>query len=132
MFLIKIIQGFEGKGGREGIGGSFRLGMAFPIVPNKGFGGGIKEGAIPPFARGIEGALLCCGFLSEVFEDGGINVGILLMALGLFYARSLSAYVPCFSPLESFLTAYSTLICLPEKYCPFICEIARSEELKLS
>jgi hypothetical protein len=61
------------------------------------------------------------------------NDGILLMLLGLFYASNLYAKVPCFSlPFVSFLTAYYTLICRPEKNWLFICEIARSEELKLS
>ena len=58
--------------------------------------------------------------------------GILLTLLGLFYANSLSAKPPCFYPFDYFLTAYYALICLPEKYCPFIWATAMSELLKLS
>lgn len=115
------------------MGGSFRLGIAFPKPPRRGFGGSIF-GAIPPLANGIEeGPIFCLGFLSAIGVGGWLRrVGILLALLGLFSERSLSAKVPCFSPFASFFTAYSALIWRPEKNWPFIWEMARSEELKLS
>ena len=67
-------------------------------------------GVIPPFASGIYGGISCCCFINLSPNIGGglfiNNDGILLILLGLFSANNLSANVPCFYPLESFLTAY--------------------------
>lgn len=83
---------------------------------------GSKLGFMPPFAKGISGAKICCCLNAFYAINGVLNTidGILLMLLGLFYANSLSANPPCFYPFDYFLIPYSTLICRPEKYCPFI------------
>ena len=47
-------------------------------------------------------------------------------------ARSLSAGVPCLSPLESFLYAYITLTGLLDKNWPFIASMAASEASKVA
>ena len=119
--------------GGKGIGGNFIYGIGFI---KSGFGGGNCDGLIPPFANGkspTEGT--CCFSVSIAIVLGWLYTmeGILLVFFGLFSANNLSAKDPCFYPtLLSFFTAYSTLTCLPEKYCPFICWIAKSDEEKLS
>lgn len=117
-----------GVGGR-GMAGSLISG----IFMSEGLGGRIC-GVIPPLARGISVAISawCLNAFSATIGALNINDGILLILLGLFYANNLSAKLPCFQLLVSFFIAQSTLICRPEKYCPFICEIAKSELLKLS
>lgn len=42
-----------GRLGKGGIDGNFILGIDLLRLPNKGFGGGIKLGVIPPLANGI-------------------------------------------------------------------------------
>ena len=119
--------------GGKGIGGNLISGIGFI---KRGFGGGNWDGFIPPFANGkspIDGT--CCFSESIGMLFGWLYTmeGILLIFLGLFSANSLSAKPPCFYPtLLSFFTAYSALICRPEKYCPFICWTAKSEDVKLS
>jgi hypothetical protein len=52
---------------------------------------GKLRGLIPPFARGISGAIIVCCLNAFYATIGALNIkeGILLMLLGLFYARSL-------------------------------------------
>ena len=70
---------------------------------------------MPPFAKGM--SIIGCGRIDFYAMIGALKTkdGILFIALGLFSARRRSANPPCFYPFVSFLTAYSTLICLPEK-----------------
>lgn len=106
---ILTINYHLGRFGRGGNGGSFIVGTVLFKAPNKGLGGGIKLGVIPPLANGISGGTKL--FFSFSYKGGGgiciVNVGIFPKALGLFSASNLSAKPPCFSPLfVSFFTAY--------------------------
>lgn len=120
--LLKYTYHFGrvGSGGIGGIGGSLMFGIELLRLPNRGLGGGNKFGVIPPLARGIYVGIVGTFENLSFNGTGGLcnsNEGILLELLGLFYASNLSAKVPCLSPpFVSFLTAYYTLICLPEKY----------------
>lgn len=58
----------------------------------------------------------------------GLSVG----KSGFCAANSLSAAVPCLSPLASFLKAYETDIGLLQRYCPFIASMAASLASKLA
>jgi len=116
--------GVGGKGGSFGNWMSL-LGLSICKV------GGIRPG-MPPFVVGAAaGRLGFCKF-SLINAGRNSNDGIFDDDVGLFAAKSRSAMPPCLYPLVSFLRAYCTLICLPEKYWPFICAIARSEDSKLS
>ena len=53
--------------------------------------------------------------------------GRCLEAAGLLAASSLSAGVPCLSPLVSFLYAYDTVMARLHRYWPFIASMAASE-----
>jgi hypothetical protein len=79
-YNVKQINHFGGGG--KGIGGNFMSGIIFI---RDGFGGGTKAMFIPPFAKGISGAIIgCFTFLS--LRIGGLKIkdGILLLVFGLF------------------------------------------------
>jgi len=56
-----------------------------------------------------------------------IKLTLFPIKLGLFAAKILYACVPCLYVFEPFLNAYSTTICFPDIYWPFIALIALSE-----
>lgn len=96
--------------GSGGIAGSFILGIELFRLPKRGFGGGNKFGAIPPFANGICGGIVGIFDILSPIGGGGLcrtKEGILLELFGLFSASNLYAKPPCFSfVFVSFFTAY--------------------------